>query len=171
MTGRELGCRVTGCLFGTLIIFGFFASLMSMTEGLGRSTLAKKQREDAQFDMPILLGGLQTYSTTHGGRFPRFTNAAELKQLLCPQYIPTEDMFSRLGDNVPYAVNVALSNKPLASFKTPENVVVFYEPTLPQVAKKGENAKPTRGVIFLDGRLRRLDAAEWEKTRTANRLP
>jgi hypothetical protein len=171
MTGRELGCRVTGCLFGTLIIFGFFGSLMSMTEGVGRTTLAKKQREDAQFDLPILLSGLKTYATTHGGRFPTFANAAEFKQILYPQYIAQEDVFTRLGDKIPYSPNPALSGKLLTTFRAPDKVVVFYEAAAPLTAKRGEYAKPTRAVAYLDGRVRRLDAAEWEAVRAENRLP
>jgi hypothetical protein len=171
MTGRELGCKLTGCLFGGLLIFGFFGCLMSATEGLGRSTLAKKQREDAQFDLPILLGGMMTFARTHGGRFPTFQNAADLKQTLYPQYVTAEDMFTRLGDSVAYQPNPALSGKTFASFKSPDTVVTFYEPTTPQVTKRGDTSKPTRAVLFLDGRLRRLDDAEWNIVRTKNDLP
>jgi hypothetical protein len=158
MNGREFGFRLAGLFLGGLMIFGFFGCLMSATEGMGRSAIIKKQHQDAALDLPLLLNALRTYATTHGGKFPEVTSAADLKRVLYPDYIATEATFLRLGDKAAYQPNKEIAGKSPQDFTDPDSVIALSEPNAPPITKRGPTAKPTRAVVYLSGRFERIPA-------------
>jgi hypothetical protein len=170
LENRELGYKVMGCGCATLLVIAFFALLMNFTESGLHYVAARKQQQQAAYDLPVLVQGMRQYAAIHQGKLPPLRDPAEMKKALFPAYVGLADAFYRKGDSQPFQPNPRLSERKLDSIPNAARVVAAYEPS----ATGGGGPKhdvPTRAVAFLDGSVRRVEGAEWEALRQANRLP
>jgi hypothetical protein len=170
LESRELGCKVMGCGCATVLVIAFFALLMNFTESGLHYVAARKQQQQANYDLPVLVQGMRRYATAHQGKLPPLRDASEMKKALFPAYVGLADSFYRKGDSQPFQPNPRLSERKLETIPNVATVVAAYEPS----ATGGGGPKydvPTRAVAFLDGTVRRVEAVEWEALRQANRLP
>ena len=62
-----------------------------------------------------------------------------------------------------YQANTSLSHRILASFDSPSTMVTYYE------ASPDDDG--LRAVLFLDGHVKRVTEAEWQKLRLASHVP
>jgi hypothetical protein len=143
---------------------------MSFTENGLHYVEARKQQQQATYDLPLLVQGMRHYAAAHQGKLPPLRDAAEMKKALFPAYVGLTDAFYRKEDHQPFQPNPQLSERSLASVPNPNLVVAAYEPSA--TGGGGLNqTPPTRAVAFLDGSTRRVNAVEWAVLRQANRLP
>lgn len=161
------GCKIFLLAFGTVIILGFFSLLINFSQGLAESVKVRQRLQDAATDLPRLLSGIQAYAAKHEGVLPPMRTDTEMKQSLYPEYVSLEDTFRRVGDNVPYQPNPALSGKALMEIKEGEKdtTIALYEPAI-----AGPEA-PSRGVLFLSGRWERFEGEAWQKLYEEAGLP
>jgi len=170
LESRELGCKVTGCGCATVLVLAFFALLMNFTESGLHYAATRKQQQQTTYDLSVLVKGMHQYAVVHRGKLPPLRDAAEMKKSLFPTYVSLADSFYRRGDNQPFQPNPRLSERKLDSIPNPATVVAAYEVSATGGDGPGRG-QPTRAVVFLDGSVRRVNRADWESLRQANRLP
>ena len=134
--------------------------------GLAQERAVEAQRIDDEMHTNHLqqLGlALQQYVMDYDETLPPLENAAVAQRALTP-YVKNQSIFAPFGAQVPYQPNRQLSRKkefqlaPYASW-----MVIFYEAT--------PHADGKRAVLFLNGRTRRVTDAEWQRLKTASKIP
>lgn len=105
-----------------------------------------------------LLQYIQDYDET----LPPMKNAAVVKTALYP-YVRSDAVFEQPQTHTLYQPNSSLSHRKLASFNDPSSMVVYYE-----AAPEDDGL---RAVLFLDGHVKRLAKADWQRVRTASHIP
>lgn len=161
-----MGCKMLLLLCGGLAIFGFFAAMINVSQGLAASVSARQRKMGTERDFPLLLAGMQAYTADHEGKLPPLTGAESLKSALCPKYVTKPESFTRIGDNAAYQPNPALAGKPMRDYeKTLDTTIVLYEPS------PAGDKNPSRTVLYLSGKSAQFSEPEWEIVRGANALP
>ena len=97
------------------------------------------------------------------GTFPQLSNPInwDAKRAFYP-YVGDERLFMHLSTQRMYLWNQNLNGKKAANFKSKQSTVLFYE------AENGGD--DTRGVLFMDGHVERLNAAHWARVRKASKI-
>lgn len=93
---------------------------------------------------------------------PPMKTADIAKAAILP-YIKSDAVFYQPPTNIPYQPNTSLSHRALATFDSPTDMVVYYEAE-PQ-------SDGLRAVLFLDGHVKRLTDADWQRAKTASHVP
>jgi hypothetical protein len=97
---------------------------------------------------------LLMYCQDHEEKFPPMQDAPHAKKALL-EYVRSESVFTHPRTHQAYRPNAALTGKGLAQIASPSRTVAFYEASV-----SGDH---TRGVLFVDGGVRRLSENEWKK--------
>lgn len=161
-----MGCKMLLLIFGGLAIFGFFAAMMNVSQGLASSISARQRRMDTTRDFSLLIAGMQAYTADHKGKLPPLTGAESMQSALYPKYVAQPDAFTRVGDDAVYQPNPALAEKPLGDYeKTLASTIVLYEPS------PTRDKTPARTILYLSGKSARVAESDWEIIRQANALP
>jgi hypothetical protein len=105
---------------------------------------------------------LMMYVQDYDEVFPPMKDPATVKKLLMP-YVKNESVFVDPISKKPYQPNPILSRKKMAHIASPASFVAIYE-TEPA-------ADGTRGVCFLDGRVKRVPESEWPQLKRASKIP
>lgn len=96
------------------------------------------------------------YLVDHNNTFPRMANPTVTDKYF-QQYVVDPRIFYEPGTQDAYQPNLALENKHMTSYTNWGKVVVFYEPN--------PAADGSRCVLFIDGSVARVSAAEWQKVK------
>jgi hypothetical protein len=104
---------------------------------------------------------LLMYAQDHGDVLPAMKDAAALRAALS-SYVPEPSLFRSPMTGEPFAPNPALSGRKYAHISAPESMVALYEAT---PAEDG-----TRAVLFLDGNVRRIGAADWPRVARGSKI-
>ena len=102
------------------------------------------------------------YTQDYDEVLPPMKSAAVTKAAIYP-YVKSDAVFQEPPANVPYQPNTSLSHRKLASFQDPASMAVYYEPA-PQ-------SDGLRAVLFLDGHVKRLANADWQRVKSASHVP
>lgn len=102
--------------------------------------------------------GLLLYVHDGNKTLPPFHDMAATKSALLP-YTDMKDVFVHLDSREPYRPNLSLSGKKFSAIPSPGGIVVFYEST---------PTNETRGVLFLDGRVKRVAESKWLELKKAS---
>ncbi len=105
---------------------------------------------------------LLQYTQDYDEVLPPMKSAAVTKAAIYP-YVKSDAVFQEPPTNVAYQPNTSLSHRKLASFQDPASMVVYYEPTL--------QSDRLRAVLFLDGHVKRLADADWQRVKSASHVP
>ncbi len=105
---------------------------------------------------------LLQYTQDYDEVLPPLKNAAVAKTAIY-LYVKSDATFLEPPANVPYQPNTSLSHRKLASFQDPASMVVYYE-AAPQ-------SDGLRAVLFLDGHIKRLADADWQRVKSASHVP
>jgi prepilin-type processing-associated H-X9-DG protein len=108
-----------------------------------------------------LAKALTAYEWDHDEQLPPLWDAATAKKALLP-YVRGGSALVHPQTGEPYQPNPTLSRQSLASTAEPWKMAVFWE------ARPG--ADGTRGVVFVDGHVRRVPEAEWPEIRRASKI-
>lgn len=113
-------------------------------------------------DMKQLGLALDQYIQDYDEKLPPMKTAAIAKKVLYP-YAKTDSVFEQPQTHTLFQPNTSLSGRSLASFDTPASMVIYYE--------DAPEADGLRAVLFLDGHVRRLADADWQRVKTASHVP
>lgn len=102
------------------------------------------------------------YCQDYDEKLPPLRDPTEAKRLLYP-YVRNDDVFLHPSSNKPYLPNRAASRKILGNIKRPAELILFYEPDLAP--------DRTRGVVFADGHVKRLNETEWLNAAKYSQIP
>jgi hypothetical protein len=97
---------------------------------------------------------LQMWMADHEDVLPDLSSVDTIQETL-DEYVKNRSVFTHPGTDQTYAVNSSLSGLHLPTVKDPSGVAVFYEQTT--------WSDGTRGVGFLDGHAKRVDAQKWQE--------
>jgi hypothetical protein len=127
---------------------------------------------------------LLMYMQDYDEQLPSMKDAATAKSRLLPYVRGDEAVFINPRTSMPYAPNPAISERRIGTlylyphlkgrrprpvprerslFGDPSQIVAFYEP--------GPSPDGTRGVLFLNGRVRRIPETEWTRIKRLSRIP
>jgi hypothetical protein len=106
---------------------------------------------------------LTMYSADYDETLPEMTSAEAVKKALAP-YVKDETAFAHPETKETYLPNPALSKKPVGHVEEyGEWMVAFYEAA---PAKDG-----TRGIVTIDGTVKRVAEKDWEGLKKASKIP
>jgi prepilin-type processing-associated H-X9-DG protein len=147
----------------------FFAVLLSicacmtlLVRGHGQGTLPAGTDQVSNSNLKQIGLALLMYSQDFDEKLPPMRSAAGVKKAISP-YIRNAAVFIQPGTKQPYRPNTFLSHRSVATFKTPASMMAFFEAS---PASDG-----TRGVLFLDGHVKRFPEAAWPALRRASHIP
>jgi hypothetical protein len=121
----------------------------------------KAQVSTAESNMKQLAVAMMMYVQDYDEVLPPMQDSAKLRELLLP-YVRNKDIFISPATGQPFRANPHLSKRRVASLD-PTGVVTLYS--------SAPEPDGTRLVARLDGVVRRVGAAEWDKLSRALRLP
>jgi hypothetical protein len=102
------------------------------------------------------------YAQDYNDTLPPMKDAITVQTALFP-YVKNTMLFAHPSTHEPYLPNPALSGKRISQIRHPSQMVVLYEPS--------PEADGTRGVLFLDGRARRIPEAAWPRLKQTSKIP
>ncbi|MDF2439891.1 MAG: hypothetical protein JWN98_875 [Abditibacteriota bacterium] len=120
--------------------------------GTSAATAARSANAAVDARLRQLGLALMMYVQDHDEVLPDMSSAAAAKKALMP-YVKDESVFLHPITKKVFEPNPALSKKKLAHIVNPRAFLAFYEDT---TAPDG-----TRGLLFLDGRPKRIQEKEW----------
>jgi hypothetical protein len=97
---------------------------------------------------------VRLYLSDHNNTFPRMVNP-QITDKYLQTYLVDDNAFYEPGTDSPYQPNIALENKHIIGYTNWGKIVAFYEP-IPA-------ADGSRCVLFVDGTVARVPAAQWAK--------
>jgi hypothetical protein len=159
MEGRVLGCKLTGCLFGALLVFGLFGAMLRFADTGARTALTRRQIADADLDLPLLYDGLRRLANDNNGKLPALDTPEQLKAALYPRYIAFEEAFTRFGDKTPYMPVPDLSGKKWATLPKTEGYLLYESQPVRATAA---TPAPGRALLRTNGSVARVSEAEWK---------
>jgi hypothetical protein len=130
----------------------------AITEGMQRDAV----NAESLARLRAIGTAIRQYAREHDGRLPPLADPAP--SLL--RYMGGGDLNVPQGEAA-YQTNPNLSGKKLAAIRYPAQTVVFYEPG----AADDGLGHPTRGLLFLSGRAKRIPEDEWETLRQRLKIP
>ena len=121
-----------------------------------------KTAEEVSVDNLQRIGGaLQAYLVDSDGVFPNMPNPMVAKNELLP-HLSQAAAYVHPETQEPYVANPILSRKKLAHIPNQPMFAAFYE------ARVGADGK--RGVLFVDGNVKRVTAEEWDEIKKASKI-
>jgi len=106
---------------------------------------------------------LERFRAQHNQTLPNMNDAAAVRRDLVPYPLRNVAVLIHPRTREPYLPNPALSGKKMQHIVRPGEMVAFYE------AKPG--ADGARGVLFLDGSVKRVPEEKWPRIRKSARIP
>ncbi|MHB9131070.1 MAG: hypothetical protein ACYDBB_08280 [Armatimonadota bacterium] len=104
----------------------------------------------------LLVTAMSMYSQEHADKLPPMQDAAEYKAALLP-YVNNEALFVHPDTEEPYQLNATLSALVESDIKDSDKMVVIFEAS--------PSPDGTRGVVFLNGSVQRVNDEEWSALR------
>lgn len=102
------------------------------------------------------------YTQDYDEKLPPMKTAAVTKRVLYP-YVKSDSIFEQPQTHTLFQPNTSLSGRSLASFNDPASMVIYYE-----AAPEDDGL---RAVLFLDGHVKRLADADWQRVKSASHVP
>lgn len=102
------------------------------------------------------------YTQDYDEKLPPMKTAAVAKKALYP-YVKSDSIFEQPQTHILFQPNTSLSGRSLASFNNPSSMVIYYE-----AAPEDDGL---RAILFLDGHVKRVADADWQRLRTASHVP
>jgi prepilin-type processing-associated H-X9-DG protein len=128
----------------------------------GQGALQANKSQDSDSNLKQIGLAMLQYEQDWDEELPPMQSAAAAKEAIFP-YVKVESVFIQPETKQPYQPNTSLSHRSLASFESPVTMVVYFE--------AGPAADGTRGVLFLDGHVKRIPEAQWLTLRRASHIP
>lgn len=123
---------------------------------------APDPKEATVSDLKQLGLAFSQYTQDYDEKLPPMKSAAVAKKALSP-YVKQDAVFEQPQTHTLFQPNASLSGRSLASFDDPSSMVVYYE-----AAPEDDNL---RAVLFLDGHVKRLADADWQRVKSASHVP
>src|SRR5262245_4010043 len=120
-------------------------------------SMDRKPRQDTSLSrLHMLSMAISAYADDNEGTLPSMQNIAALKKAVYPTYLREEKFFRQPDTQEPYRTNPFLSGKRWADVKR-------YESWMVSVYGVSHPDSDNYDVLFLDGHVRRIPAAEWPR--------
>ena len=113
-------------------------------------------------DMKQLGLAFLQYTQDYDEKLPPLKTAEIAKTALYP-YAKSDSVFEQPQTHALFQPNTSLSGRSLATFNSPSTMVVYYE-----AAPEDDGL---RAVLFLDGHVKRLADADWQRVKSASHVP
>jgi peroxiredoxin len=126
-----------------------------------RDALQKARNATTDSNLRQLGIALQQYISDHDEMLPPMNDAETAKKAMLP-YVKNDSIFVD-ADGKPLQPNGILSKKKKAHITNPSAMVAFYE--------GAKAANGTRCLVFLDGRVKRIQEREWPKVVKDSKIP
>lgn len=139
----------------------------SLQAELGLGTMTEQQAREKAINTASVRNlkqvgvALMMYVQDYDETLPPMPSPDVVKRLLFP-YVKNAAAFVHPETKEPYLPNPVLSRKTLAQIEAPAEFVALYE-----ARPAGDN---TRGVVFLDGHVKRVAEAEWPRIAAASKI-
>ncbi|HEX2949162.1 MAG TPA: DUF3352 domain-containing protein, partial [Armatimonadota bacterium] len=136
-----------------------FSSMISSIASMVAQERGRARIRKSLDSLQQLVAVERMYAWQHHGRLPMLKTTTDIKELLKV----SDAFFVSPRTNEPYAVNPFVAGKTWRSFKSPKNMIVFYENT---TGRDG-----SRCVAYLDGHVGVILSAQWPIAKQRAHLP
>lgn len=123
---------------------------------------APDPKEATVSDMKQLGLAFIQYTQDYDEKLPPMKTAAAAKTALFP-YAKSDSVFEQPQTHALFQPNTSLSGRSLATFNDPASMVIYYE------AAPEDDGQ--RAVLFLDGHVKRMADADWQRVKSASHVP
>jgi hypothetical protein len=127
-----------------------------------RSSMNQQTPSQPADSLRTVAVALAMYAEDHGGALPPMDKPDAFRKAL-DDYVESADMLKDPETKEYYGINPSLSGKKVKQIENPSKTIVVYQ------AKPGKDGK--RGVVFVDGTIRRLTETEWTELKAASKIP
>jgi hypothetical protein len=128
-----------------------------------RSAMSSPQPAPSQPDnLEIVAMAFDMYTGDHDGVLPPMDKPETFREAL-DDYVESADMFRDPETKEFYGINPSLSGRKLKEIEDPAKIIAIYQ------VKPGKDGR--RGVVLVDGSIRRLTEAEWTDLKARSSIP
>lgn len=161
-----LNLRTSGTL-ADIRPFDLQREIAEAPKGILEAVLAAAGQEEIKDpslgNLKKLGDALTAYAADHDETYPTLTDAASIQTALDP-YVTDKAAFAHPASKEAYLPNPVLSGKRTGSLEQyGEWMIAFYE--------ANPAADGTRGVVTLDGTVKRVQESEWPQLKKASKIP
>jgi len=113
-------------------------------------------------NLKMVAAALQMYTADYDGALPPMNKPEAFRKAL-DDYVENAEMFRDPETKEFYGINPTLSGKKIKEIKDPAKTIAVYQ------VKPGKDGK--RGVVFVDGSIKRLTETEWTELKASSKIP